>query len=200
MRERGEFAAALLAQTIGAGAALLLATRDWQTVTTVRPRPFADDVLGLTGRALDAAPTALALVALAGVVAVIATKGAARRGVGVLVALAGAGLVWRCLGALPTVGAARARELVHAKHPQVDGVPHVVTHPVWGTLAALAGVLVLVAGLLVAARGGRWAGLSARYDRSAPDPDQARARADASMWTALESGEDPTARDPEATD
>ncbi len=34
-----------LAQTVGAAALLLIATRDWQTVTTVRPRPFGDDVL-----------------------------------------------------------------------------------------------------------------------------------------------------------
>jgi uncharacterized membrane protein (TIGR02234 family) len=200
MSRRGEFAGALVAQALGAGVVLLLATRDWQTVTTVRSRPFADDVLGLSGRTLDAAPTALALVALAGVVAVIAVKGASRRIVGALVALAGAGIVWRCVAALPAVGTSRARELVRAKHPQVDGVPHVVTHSLWGVLAALAGVLVLAAGLLIAVRGGSWAGLSSRYDRSAPDPDQARARADASLWAALESGEDPTAHDPKATD
>ena len=199
MRERGEFAAALVAQAVGAGLVLLLATRDWQTVTTVRPRPFADEVLGLSGRTVDAAPTALALVALAGVVAVIATKGLARRVIGALVALAGVGLVWRCLAALPAVDTARARDLVRAKHPQVDGVAHVVTHPVWGALSLVGAVLVLAAGIVIAVRGGTWAGLSSRYERSAPDPDQARARADASLWAALESGEDPTAHDPRGT-
>jgi hypothetical protein len=57
-------------------------------------------------------------------------------------------------------------------------------------------VLVLVAGLLTAVRGGQWAGLSARYDRREIDPEQARARADASLWTALERGDDPTEHDP----
>jgi uncharacterized membrane protein (TIGR02234 family) len=190
------FAAALVAQIIGAAALLLLATREWQTVTTVRPRPFADDVVGLSGRTVDGAVTALALVALAGVVAVIATKGIARRVVGALVAAAGVALLWRIAAAMPAVSAARARTLVAAKHPQVAGLPRVVTHPLWGVLSLPAALLVIAAGVITACWGARWGGLSARHERPAADPDQARARADASLWTALDSGEDPTARDP----
>jgi uncharacterized membrane protein (TIGR02234 family) len=190
------FAGALAAQLVGAAALLLLATRTWQTITTVRPRPFGNDVLEVTGRTLDGAITALALVALAGAVAVIATKGIARRVVGALVALAGAALVWRVLGAMLAMSRPRARDLVRAHHPQVDGVQHVVVHPAWAALSLVAAVLVIVAGVLIAWRGGRWAGLSRRYDRDRVDPEQARARADATMWTALESGEDPTAHDP----
>ena len=84
---------------VGAAALLLLATRAWQTVTTVRERPFADDVLQVAGRTVDGAVTALALVALAGVVAVIATNGLARRVVGALVAVAGLVAVWRVIAA-----------------------------------------------------------------------------------------------------
>lgn len=195
---------ALVAQALGAAAVLLIATREWQTVTTTRPRPFTDLVQGLSGRTVDAVPTALGLVALAGVVAVVATKGVVRRVIGALVALAGAGLVWRSLAGLAPVSPARARELVRAAHPQVVDsgalARHIVTHPAWPVLSAVAGLLVLGAGAAVALRGGRWTGLSARYERSgarAPvDPEQQRARADATLWTALERGEDPTAHDP----
>jgi len=190
------FAAALAAQIVGAAAILLVATREWQTITTVRQHPFADDVVGVSGRTVDGAITALALVALAGVVAVIATKGAARRVIGGLVALSGVALLWRIVAAMPAVTDGRARELVRAAHPQVAGPPHVTTHPIWAALSLIGAVLVVAAGLLIAWRGGRWAGLSARYDRAAVDPEQSRARADASMWTALERGDDPTENDP----
>lgn len=190
------YLAVLAAQTVGAAAVLLIATRSWQTVTTTRQRPFADDVVELSGRTVDGAITALALVALAGVVAVIATRGAVRRVVGALVLLAGAGLVWRTVAALPAVGTARAVSLVHSAHPQVTGVPHVVTHPVWAVLSLAGAVLIAAAGATTAWRGATWPALSARYDRQSADPEQQRARADASLWTALDSGDDPTTHDP----
>ena len=190
------FAVVLAAQVLGAGAVLLIATREWQTVTTVRPRPFGTDVLGLSGRTVDGAVTALALVALAGVVAVIATKGTVRRVIGGLVAAAGLALVWRTSTAFAAVSSARARTLVSARHPQVVGDPQVVTHPVWPTLSLLAALVVAAAGVATVLRGGAWAAMSSRYEREEVDPEQARARADASLWGALESGDDPTARDP----
>lgn len=199
MRERGEFAAALLLQLIGAAGALLLATRHWQTITTPRPRPFRDDVLSLSGRTVDAAPTALALVALAGVIAVIATRGVVRRTVGVVVALAGAALVWRSLAALDAVSQSRARGLVESEHSgaEVGAVARIDVHAVWPVLSACCGALLVIAGLLAAWRGACWGAMSARYDRpavdvSGEDEQQARARADASLWSALDRGVDPT--------
>ena len=220
---RAEFAGALLAQALGAAVVLLVATRDWQTLTTPRSRPFADVVLAVSGRTIDAAPTAFALVALAGVVAVLATKGVVRRVIGALVSLSGAAIGWRCASASAALGPARARELAVARDPRITttealGV-QVHTQPVWGGLAVLGGVLILSAGLAIMLRGGRWAGMSVRYERGAEsraqrgaesraqrgaapgrdanhDAQQVRARADASLWTALERGEDPTSRDP----
>jgi len=199
MRERAGFAGALLLQLIGAAGALLLATRHWQTITTPRPRPFRDDVLSVTGRTVDAAPTALALVALAGVIAVIATRGVVRRLVGAVVALAGAALVWRSLAGLDAVSQSRARSLVQSKHSgaEVGAVARIDVHAVWAVLSVGCGALLLVAGLLVVWRGPRWGAMSAKYDRpagggTAEDEQQARARADASLWSALDRGVDPT--------
>jgi uncharacterized membrane protein (TIGR02234 family) len=212
MRIRAEFATALLAEIVGAAVVLLVATREWQTITTVRARPFAADVLGVSGRALDDAPTACGLVALAGVVAVLATKGVLRRVVGGLVALAGLAIVWRSIAAIPAVGMQRAAGLVRDRHETV-GVgasavlaQHVTVHPGWAVLSVVGGVLIAAAGVAIAWRGGRWVGMSARYERpaaddpsrpvTAEDAQQARTRADATMWTALERGDDPTADDP----
>lgn len=201
---RAEYALALLALAVGSGAVLLLATREWQTVRTPRPRPFADDVLGLSGRTVDAAPTALALVALAGVVAVLATRGVVRQVVGALVTLAGLLLTWRVASALGAVSTGRARDLVREKHAHVvtsgAAPPQVGTHAVWGVLSIVAALLVIAAGALIAWHGGRWSAMSAKYERPSSrtdvDPEQARARADASMWSALERGEDPTEQTP----
>jgi uncharacterized membrane protein (TIGR02234 family) len=205
MRSRAEFALALVLDLLGAAAALLIARRSWQTARTPRPRPLADDVLRISGHTLDTAATALGLVALAGVVAVLATRGLARRAIGVMLALAGALLVWRSLSGLTAASAARIRSLVQAKHSGVGFdaalVPHVTVHAGWPVLSALCGVLVLVAGVLIALRGHRWGTMSRRYDApsgpvSAEDVSAARARADASMWTALDRGADPTAERP----
>jgi uncharacterized membrane protein (TIGR02234 family) len=210
MRERAQYAAALVVDLVGAGGALLISTRTWQSVLTRRPRPFHDDFLQLSGRTLDGAPTALALVALAGVIAVLATRGWARRLVGLVVALAGAGLVWRSLTGLSAVGTARARALVTDRHPGVQlgaAVPQVSVHGGWAVLSALCGVLAIGAGALIAARGHRWSTMSAKYDAPAgddappappaseEDAERERLRANAQLWSALDRGDDPTGPD-----
>jgi uncharacterized membrane protein (TIGR02234 family) len=205
MRNRGEFTLALLLDLLGAAGALLIARLTWQTARTPRPRPLADDVLAISGHTLDAATTALGLVALAGVVAVLATRGLGRRAIGAMLALAGALLVWRSVSGLASVSAAKVRSLVQAKHSGVGVdatfVPHVSVHAQWPVLSAVCGGFVLAAGLLIAVRGHHWGTMSRRYEApsgpaSAQDASAARARADASMWTALDHGGDPTAERP----
>ncbi len=195
MRRYAELSVALALEVLGAGGALLVATRTWQTVITPRPAPLHDDVLLLSGRDVDTASTALALVALAGVVAVLATRGLVRRLVGVVVLLSGVGLVWRCVEAASAVSTRRARVLVTDHHPTVDAsamIPRVTVHTGWVALGAACGVLVVVAGALIAWRGHRWPAMSARYERRPAQPERsAQARA-SSLWNELDRGEDPT--------
>jgi uncharacterized membrane protein (TIGR02234 family) len=188
------FALALLLELVGAGGALLIASRPWQTVITARPAPLHDDILKLSGRTVDAAPTALALVALAGVVAVLATRGVVRRAVGAVLVLVGVGLVWRAIASAGAVSTQRARALVTDRHATVNAaavVPHVDTSAAWPVLTAVCGVLVLVSGALTAWRGHRWQVMSARYEAPS-DPQQQQAKAATALWTALDRGEDPT--------
>jgi uncharacterized membrane protein (TIGR02234 family) len=194
VRRYGEFALALVLDVVGAGVALLLSLQSWQTVTTARAGRAAD-VLDVSGRSVDGAYPALALVALAGVVAVLATRRVLRRAVGVLIALAGAGLVWRAVTAFSPVGAVRARALVRSKHETVSTagvVPHVDVHPLWPVLSLVCGVLVLASGVLIAWRGQRWQVMSARYEATPAAASDDQAKAAATLWRALDEGEDPT--------
>jgi uncharacterized membrane protein (TIGR02234 family) len=198
MRRIAEFAAVFVLDLLGAAGALLAATRTWQVVRVRQPPPLPDEVLSVSGRTVDAAVTALAVVALAGVVALLATRGVARRIVGVVVALVGVGMIWRAALATAAIGATRARALVREHHPGVSLVgaaaPHVSTSAIWAALTIACGALVTFAGAWAGLRGNRWSTMSARYESraAAADPDAARARAATSMWNALDRGDDPT--------
>lgn len=194
MRRHALYVTALLLDLLGAAGALLIAAQHWQTITTRRPAPLQDDVLDLSGRTVDAAPTALALVALAGVVAVLATRGVVRRVVGGVLALAGLALAWRGIVSAGAVSTRRARSLVSEHHATVDvsgTVPHVATHPAWPVLTVVAGVLVAVSGALVAWRGHHWQVMSTRYEAQ-PTPETDPAKTAATLWNRLDRGEDPT--------
>jgi uncharacterized membrane protein (TIGR02234 family) len=74
-------------------------------------------------------------------------------------------------------------------------LPQVTVHAGWPWLTAACGLLVLLAGLLVAVRGHRWSVMSARYETPVTgrvDDEQARQRVNTSLWQALDRGDDPT--------
>jgi len=196
-RARGEFVIALVADLLGAAAALLVCGRAWQTVLAPRQRPLADDILHVRGRTLEPAVAALAIVALVGVLAVLATKGVVRRVVGALIAVVGVGLVWRASAGLHAVTDDRARSLVTSAHTGVGLVPgraiSVSVQDVWPVLVLVSGLLVTAAGMLVAARGHTWTGLSSRYDAPTAGAKAEQERSDIGMWNALDRGDDPTA-------
>jgi uncharacterized membrane protein (TIGR02234 family) len=187
------FGLALLLDLLGAGGVLLASVREWQTLRAARPAPLRDVVLGVSGRTVDAAPTALAVVALAGVVAVLATRGIARRAVGGVLAVAGVVLAVRAVLAAGAVGDGRARSLLAAHRRSVDVTglhASVTTHAVWPALTVVGALLIVAGGGLVAWRGAQWQAMSRRYE--APDPEQESARTATTMWTALDRGHDPT--------
>jgi uncharacterized membrane protein (TIGR02234 family) len=189
---RRQAVAALVAQLLAAAAALLLSTRGWQTVRIARQRPFADVVVGVSGRTLDGSITALALVALAGVVAIPATRGNAQRVVGVLVLLAGVALAWRAGLGMSALSARRAVALAATRGNAVGidaaSPVRVSVHVVWPVLSIACGAVICVAGALFAVRAGSWSLLSSKYEAPTAPPG------DVSLWTALDRGEDPTAR------
>lgn len=192
MTPRRQAAAALAAQLLAAAGALLISTSGWQTVRVARQRPLADVIVDVSGRTLDASVTALALVALAGVVAIPATRGNARRAVAVLVVLTGVAMAWRAALGISALSPQRASALAASRGNAVGidaaSAARVSVRLVWPVLSIVCGAVVAGAAALLAVRTGSWSMLSGRYEAPKALPS------DASMWTALDRGDDPTAR------
>lgn len=188
---RRRYLVAIVACLAGAGLTLYAVTRAWSV--QVESRPGLPE-LRTEQTAADAQPwlVGLALVALAGTGALLATRGVVRRVLGGLLVLAGAGIV---------VGAVLARTGLAAGEAGPAAV-------VWPVVCVIAGAAVAVGGLLAARHGHLWPAMSARYERSpapsarTPAPSrpeggetspEARKPADnRAFWEALDRGEDPT--------
>ena len=139
---------AVVACLAGAGLAVFGATRVWTVQVT--PRPGLPD-LRAPATGADAQPwlIALALIALAGAGAMLATRGVVRRGLGGLLALVGAGIAVAAIAgrAGTDAGAAGAGAAI------------------WPIACVLGGALVALAGLGAARHGHRWPVMGARYER-----------------------------------
>jgi len=201
--DRRSLALMLLFTVLGATVVLLTAGRVWARGQV----SFQQTVLHVTatGSQTTGVPSALALVGLASAVAVFAVRGLGRRLLGVLLALAGAGVVGVCLTA--ATGSAALNRRASAAVGISSATANHVTHSAWPWAGALGGVLLFLAALLVLARGRDWPGMSSRYDaperRRVVGPDAAapagparvasgREQTPADVWKALDRGEDPT--------
>jgi uncharacterized membrane protein (TIGR02234 family) len=179
-------AVAVVACLAGAGLVLLASSRAWAELPASGGGLVPSGPAPLTGRDLVPLAYACGLAALAGTLALLATRGWPRRVVGVLlVVLGGAAL----LSGLTGAGAQAVRDAAGtaAEAP--------VTRTAWPWVSHAGAVLVVAAGVLTAAVGHRWAGMSDRYDAPAAREQGRAARrpADAGdLWSALDRGEDPT--------
>jgi LPXTG-motif cell wall-anchored protein len=161
-RNRGYAAAAAV---VGAGAALLAASRGWWDAPgDAVPGTFASAGDPTTGGDRYPWLTALALVALAGGGAVLATKTFVRTAIGALLVVAGTGIVLG--GAVAVAGDAE---------------------PFWPIVAVLGGAAVFDAGWLTVYKGRSWPTMGARYERDTRVDDSPK-----SMWDELDHGRDPT--------
>ncbi|MGC5014075.1 TIGR02234 family membrane protein [Streptosporangium sp. DT93] len=196
----------LAACLAGALPVLLAAGRDWFTVT------YGTREVALSAAELAPALGPAAWAALAAAVAVLVTGGLWRAVVGVVLALCGAGVIaasrWGS-------GVDAALRLAAERAPTATAtgtVPQVVPAPLWPVVAGAGGALLLIAGVTAVVRGGRWPGMSGRYDRPGADPgtDRPAPASSASsargvpteraLWDAIDEGTDPTAgEDPRET-
>jgi len=172
---RRSLATGLGAIALGAGAALLAGSRTWEETSVPRPSPLPPATVVHTGNALLPWLPALALVGLAGAGAILATRGAARRVVGVIIAIAGIGVV---------VAAVRGFGYTAG----------------WALLALVGGLAIVAGGIEAVRKGATWPATGARYDRAAPDageggkPAKDRPVTEVTMWDDLDRGIDPTER------
>ncbi|RCV50728.1 Trp biosynthesis-associated membrane protein [Marinitenerispora sediminis] len=188
-RARREYTAALLATAAGAAALLAATAQTWASGQVAPPGPVAPAPVELAAGDVSPAAAAMGWASLAAVAALVATRGWARRGVGLLVAVFGAVAatdVWR---------GTRPEELLRAAERQATAAGDVgalAPAPVWPWIAAAAGLLLVGAGLLALLRGGGWPAMSSRYDRHSAARTH-RSDDPAELWKSLDSGADPTA-------
>ncbi len=197
MTNRRELAAAALLGLAGGGLAAGFAGRTWATVVTHGGGALAPSLQHVTGRSLSGVIPALGWAGLAGIVALLATRGWARTAVGALLAAFG---VVIAVSAPAAVRAGHVRAVADDAGTLTKLADHLSVHVnAWWITALGGGVLLAAAGLLTVVRGRGWPGMSARYERpgaAAPAGDDP-----ASLWRSLDRGHDPTADDaPAAVD
>jgi uncharacterized membrane protein (TIGR02234 family) len=214
---RREYGSALLAGAVGAGIVLLAVRQRWAQAVFTPPKPLAAQVVDVSGTDLVPLAGALALAALAGLAAVIATRGMVRRVTGVLIALSGAaaGAAVLVTVTAATVVSVAADKIASPQAAAVSGAAGSTTSGSTGgtgplVVAGAAGravlggapwrVAVLVGALLVVGvgvatflRGADWPVMSARYDAPKRGERPQGSQLDAaSMWESLSGGTDPT--------
>lgn len=189
---RRSLALALLFGALGAGVALLATRQSWAEGTTT----VAGGAFPLTAKGSDVTgvPAALAVVGLAALVAVFAVRRAGRLLVAVLLALSGAGTVAAALTGASD-GTALDDKAAQATGDTAAPVA-VLSHTAWPYVAAVGGVLLLLAGLLALRYGRLWPAMSGRYERGPARPRRTVQSVDPDrpdeLWKALDRGEDPT--------
>lgn len=181
-----ELRAAVLLSLLGSALVLVAASRSWGAALVDQGSRLPVRAVEVTGEQLAPGLRALALVGLAGVVGLLATKRWGRTAVGAVVLACGLGIVYLAL----EHGSGTA--VVDHLPPDV-GIRQVskVTTTGWPLTTWFGGALVAVSGALVLWRGRRWATLSAAYETPAaraPEPPST----DKAVWDALDRGEDPT--------
>jgi len=147
-------------------------------------------VVELKGRDVQPAASASAILALAGVAGLVATRRVGRAVTGGLLVLEGlialGGALWFGLG---SDDRADARRLISDK-AGVDVQAELSVRP-WWAVVAVGGALVVVVGVLAMLRGGTWPVMGRKYERPEGAATPAAA-GPASAWDQLDQGVDPT--------
>ncbi|WP_448623791.1 Trp biosynthesis-associated membrane protein [Geodermatophilus sp. URMC 64] len=191
---------AVLGTAVAGGLALFAAGQRWAEVTVDRPPPLPPVGGALTGSAAAPLVPAMGLLLLAAAVALVAVRGAARAGIGLVLAVAGGGLAWSGIGALTGRLDVAAAGLPVPGDALADARTDLA--PAWPVVVLAAGLLAAGTGVLVVLRGRTWPAMGRRYERpgapAAARPARERTEEDraADAWRALDRGLDPTADPP----
>ena len=188
---RRELGLAVLLCLLGSCLVLVAASRRWAEITVSGSPVLPDAVVLLQGSDLVPGVRALALVGLAGVVALLASRGAGRVLVGALLGACGAAVVVVVLRLRTRFSSAVVEaEPVRERGSLLLAEPFEPSAWLWVCVAG--GLVLVLAGLLTAVRGPRWAALSRRYDAPAARSEAPADPTERSLWEALDRGEDPT--------
>ena len=144
---------AVLTCLAGAGLALYAATRVWSLHVVTRSG-LPDLRTARTGAEQAPVLVGLALVALAGAGALLATRGRVRRMLGGLLVLAGTGVAAAAVLGRAGLDAGRAG----------------AGATVWPAACVLGGAMIVAAGVAAARHGHRWPAMGSRYERGRVPP------------------------------
>jgi uncharacterized membrane protein (TIGR02234 family) len=154
----------LAAGAVAAGAALMLVAVSRPWAHAVLQDPLAGRLaVDATGRQAAPVVAAVALVALAGAVAVLTLRTVGRFVAGLLLVLLGGAAVAAAVAVVRTPSAALRSVVSDTTGRAGDAVPMAQQTP-WPWVAAAGALLVLLGGAVAVARARRWSGLSGRYD------------------------------------
>jgi hypothetical protein len=187
MSRRRSPAAAVVSCAVGGLLVLLASGRQWAHATIANASGGGRTPLSATGHVVAPSLPALGLALLALAAAILAAKRLMRRVVGVVIVFVAAATVGVAITARGDVSSALEHREVGAQglavHASANG---------WWVVAAIGGLIAVVAGAQTVLRAHQWSGLGAKYDAptaSTPGKDPA-----ALAWDALDRGEDPTAQ------
>lgn len=189
MTAKRELQLAVLLCLLGSALVLVALGQSWFSVDADQQLTINAVRRSVDGSKLAAGAQALGYVALAGVVALAATRRWGRVVVGMLVAMAGIGVVLVVSGLLLGGLQAAGRDYLHLSDAANQGHPG--SSPGWAWLTIGGGAFLVLSGVLVAVRGRRWAALSSSYEVPAAQPVETPVT-DKGVWDALDRGEDPT--------
>jgi len=161
--------------------------RTWLKVVATREAPFGPQYLSVTGHHWFPVLTSLCIAAVVGAVLVFFTRGHARRVLGVLIVLIGAGMVVPGFVGRHAPKPFQIRDLIPedigGTAPAVGG--HVVIG--WPMAVLVSGLIIAMCGSMVFTQGPDWDDAVADRYETAPDG----AGSD-DPWRALDRGDDPT--------
>lgn len=173
--------AGAIAVTVGVAKPWATATARQAGLPTIEASVSGADLAPLAG--------ALGVVVLASFGAVVATRGWARRALGVLIVLAALVVL---VSAIAPPGAGSALDDALAAKGWTGG-DHDIGIAGWRWVALAGAVASVLAGAAISFYGGRWATMGAEYDAPAPTKDSAQPPStEAEVWRELDQGRDPT--------
>ena len=181
----------LLLGTAGAVLVLLVMRQGWARVATAAPRPLPASVVTVPGQALVPAASALALAALAGLAAVLATRRTLRRIAGILLTGFGAGIaaaVAAGISAADVLAAASAAAGAQYGSGAGSTTGSTAASAAQPPLSGLSGHVAFVSF--------PWRGAAVAGGPAVPAADRGHRTGDSAlMWESLSRGEDPTRGD-----
>ena len=200
--DRRGYGLALAVLAVGGVLLLLAHGRTWASAA-VGGSGLPTVQASLTGSDINPAGTAVAVLALAGVAGLLATRRVGRVLIGLLLVLAGALSVVTAaqfgVGRPGTLADGDSLTVVVTDHVGVDAVGGTVAVTGWWIAALVGGALVAAAGLLAIVRSSRWPQLGRRYERATSPLGGGTGSADTrpaprheSAWDQMDRGVDPT--------